>query len=159
MELMKLTQTIKLQEEALLEISKNHETAVQRRNFLYVPNLELTPCCQKTSRGSKYIFRIMFVCVTYSGIQLLEHEEVLLDYYEKANVHGAAITNGNVALENMEKEMRDLQLAINEEKRQIELKKVEVPLKKRMEGEITTLQIEVGKVTQDKTHTHPYHRP
>lgn len=56
MELMKLTQTIKIQEEALLEISKNHETAVQRRNFLYVPTLELTPCCQKTSRGSKLHF-------------------------------------------------------------------------------------------------------
>lgn len=89
----------------------------------------------------------MFVCVADSGIQLLEQEELLLNYYEKVNVHGAAITNGNMALENMEKEMRDLQLAINEEKRQIELKKMEVPLKKRMEGEITTLQIEVGKVT------------
>lgn len=86
----------------------------------------------------------MFVCVAYSGIQLLEHEEVLLNYYEKVNVRGAAITKGNMALETMEKEMRDLQLAINEEKRQIDLKKKEVPLKKRLEGEITTLQIEVG---------------
>lgn len=90
----------------------------------------------------------MFVCIAYSGIQLLEHEEVLLNYYEKVNVRGTAITKGNMALETMEKEMRDLQLAINEEKRQIHLKKKEVPLKKRLEGEITTLQIEVGKVNQ-----------
>lgn len=31
---MKLTQMINLQEQALMEINKNHETATQRRNFL-----------------------------------------------------------------------------------------------------------------------------
>lgn len=92
----------------------------------------------------------MFVCVAYRGIQLLEHEEVLLNYHEKVNLHGAAITKGNMALETMEKEMRDLQLEINEEKRQIDMKKKEVPLRKRLEGEIATLQIEVGKVYQHK---------
>lgn len=42
LEVMKLTQMINLQEEALLEINRNHETAIQRRNFLYVHNLEFT---------------------------------------------------------------------------------------------------------------------
>lgn len=85
------------------------------------------------------------VCVTYSGIQLLEHEEVLFNYYEKVNIQEAAITKGNMAMETLEKEIRDLQLAINEEKRQIDLKKKDVPLRKKLEGEIAILQIEVGK--------------
>ncbi|TKS90911.1 Coiled-coil domain-containing protein 146 [Collichthys lucidus] len=110
LELMKLTQMINHQEEALLEINKNHETAIQRRNSL--------------------------------GIQLLEHDEVLFNYYEKVNIQEAAITKGNMVLETLEKEIKDLQLAINEEKRQIGMKKKEVPLMKRMEGEITMLQIE-----------------
>ncbi|XP_071358990.1 coiled-coil domain-containing protein 146 [Trachinotus anak] len=117
-ELVKLTQMINLQEHALLEINKNHETAIQRRNFL--------------------------------GIKLLEHEEVLFNHYEKVNIQEAAITKGNVALETVEKEMRDLQLAINEEKRQIDLKKKEVPLKRKLEGEITMLQIELSEA-RDKT--------
>ncbi|XP_041820375.1 coiled-coil domain-containing protein 146 [Chelmon rostratus] len=118
LELMKLTQMINLQEQALLEINKNHETAIQRRNSL--------------------------------GIQLLEHEEVLFNYYEKVSIQEAAITKGNMALETLEKEMRDLQFAINEEKRQIALKKKEVPLRKKLEEEITTLQIELSEA-RDKT--------
>lgn len=42
LELMKLTKTINLQEQAFLDIEKNHETATQRRNELYVHNSELT---------------------------------------------------------------------------------------------------------------------
>lgn len=95
------------------------------------------------------------VCITFSGIQLLEHEEVLFNYYEKVSIQEAAITKGNMALETLEKEMRDLQFAINEEKRQIALKKKEVPLRKKLEEEITTLQIEVGKVHHNKP-THSY---
>ncbi|XP_040886163.1 coiled-coil domain-containing protein 146 [Toxotes jaculatrix] len=118
LELMKLSQMINLQEQTLLEMNKNHETAIQRRNFL--------------------------------GIQLLEHEEVLFNYYEKVNIQEAAITKGNMALETMEKEMRDLQLAICEEKRQIDLIKKEVPLERKLEGEITMLQIELSEA-RDKT--------
>ncbi|AWO98014.1 putative coiled-coil domain-containing protein 146 [Scophthalmus maximus] len=111
LELVKLTQMINFQEQALLEMNKNHETAVQRRNFL--------------------------------GIQLLEHEEVLFNYHGKVNVQEAAISKGNVVLEAMEKETRDLQSAIKEEKRQIDLKKEkELPLKRKLEGEISMLQIE-----------------
>lgn len=68
----------------------------------------------------------------------------MLRCHGKLNVQEAAITEGNMALENVEKEMRDVQLEISEEKRQIELKKKEVPLRSRLEGEITSLQIEVG---------------
>lgn len=35
-ELMKLGQMVDLQEKALIDMNKKHETAVQRRNFLYV---------------------------------------------------------------------------------------------------------------------------
>lgn len=83
------------------------------------------------------------MCVNCSGIQLLEHKEVLFHYYEKVNTQEAEITKSNMAIDNLEKELRDLQLAINGEKRQMELKKAEVPLKKKLEDEITTLQIEV----------------
>ncbi|KAM7378172.1 hypothetical protein PAMA_013188 [Pampus argenteus] len=118
LELMKLMQTSDLQEQALLEINKNHETAIQRRNSL--------------------------------GIQLLEHEEVLFSYYEKVNIQEAAITKGNMTLETMQKEMSDLQLAINEVKRQIDLKKKEVSIKKKLEEEITILQIELSEA-RDQT--------
>lgn len=82
--------------------------------------------------------------VTCSGIRLVEHEEEVLRCHEKLNLQETAITEGNMALETIEKEMRDVQLEIGEEKRQIELKKKEVPLRSRLEGEITSLQIEVG---------------
>ncbi|XP_006811003.1 coiled-coil domain-containing protein 146-like, partial [Neolamprologus brichardi] len=107
---MKLTQMISHQQETLLEINKNHETAIQRRNFL--------------------------------GIQLLEHEEILCNYYEKVNIQEAAITKRNSILEALEKDTRDLELATNEEKRQIDLKKKDVLLKRKLEEEITMLQIE-----------------
>lgn len=87
----------------------------------------------------------MFRGVTYRGVRLLEHEEVLLNYDKKVSLHGAAITEGNRALESVEKEMRDLQLAVSEERRQIDLKKKEMAVWKNLEGEITTLQIEVRK--------------
>ncbi|XP_034019857.1 coiled-coil domain-containing protein 146 [Thalassophryne amazonica] len=84
------------------------------------------------------------------GVQLLEHEEVLCSYYEKVNLQEAAISKITAALETLEKEIRDLKLSIKGEKRQIELKKREVPLKKKMEGEITTLQIELSEA-RDQT--------
>nr|XP_020455145.1 coiled-coil domain-containing protein 146 isoform X2 [Monopterus albus] len=118
LELIKLTKMISLQEQRLVEVNKNHETATQRRNFL--------------------------------GIQLLEHEEVLFNYYDKVNIQEAAITKVNMALDALEKEIPDLQLAINEERRQIDLKKKEVPLKRKLEGDITMLHIELSEA-KDKT--------
>ncbi|KAI9516819.1 hypothetical protein NQZ68_011296 [Dissostichus eleginoides] len=120
LELMKLTEMINVQEQALLETNRNHETAIQRRNSL--------------------------------GVQLLEHEEVLFSSYEKVNIQEAAITKGYMTLETLEKETRDLQLEINEEERQIDLKKKELPLRKKSEEDITMLQIEADmrKTKRDK---------
>ncbi|KAK5849294.1 hypothetical protein PBY51_008945 [Eleginops maclovinus] len=118
LELMKLTEMVNLQEQALLDINRNHETAIQRRNSL--------------------------------GIDLLEQEEVFFSDYEKVNIQEAAITKGNMTLETLEKETRDLQLEINEERRQIDLKKKELPLKRKLEEEITMLQIELSEA-RDKT--------
>uniref|UniRef100_A0A673BVV2 Coiled-coil domain containing 146 n=1 Tax=Sphaeramia orbicularis TaxID=375764 RepID=A0A673BVV2_9TELE len=81
----------------------------------------------------------------FLGIQLLEHDEVLFTYYEKVNVQEAAINKENMALETLEKEMTDLQITINEDRRQIDLKRKEVPLQKKLEGEITMLHIQVGR--------------
>ncbi|KAA8580115.1 hypothetical protein FQN60_005650, partial [Etheostoma spectabile] len=82
--------------------------------------------------------------------KLLEHEEVLFNYFEKVNIQEAAITKGNMTLEALDKEMRDFHLQINEEKRQIDLKKKVQPLKNKLEGEITMLQIELSEA-RDKT--------
>ncbi|XP_013869918.1 coiled-coil domain-containing protein 146 isoform X3 [Austrofundulus limnaeus] len=118
LELTKLQQVIKLQEETLLEINRSHESAVRRRDFL--------------------------------GIQLLEQDEVLFSYHEQTFNLEAAITKGKVALETLEKSARELQLEINEEKRQIERKQKEVLLKRKLEEEITVLQIQLSEA-RDKT--------
>ncbi|XP_034052521.1 coiled-coil domain-containing protein 146 isoform X2 [Gymnodraco acuticeps] len=118
LELMKLTEMINVQEQALLETNRNQETAIQRRNSL--------------------------------GVQLLEHEEVLFSSYEKVNIQEAAITKGYMTLETLEKETRDLQLEINEEERRIDLKKKELPLRKKSEEDITMLQIELEMSLSDQ---------
>lgn len=69
----------------------------------------------------------------------------MCNYYEKVNIQEAAITKRNSILEALEMDMRDLELAINEEKRKIDLKKKDVLLKRKLEEEITILQIEVEK--------------
>ncbi|KAJ4924657.1 hypothetical protein JOQ06_003609, partial [Pogonophryne albipinna] len=121
LELMKLTEMINVQEQALLETNRNHETAILRRNSL--------------------------------GVQLLEHEEVLFSSYEKVNIQEAAITKGYMTLETLEKETRDLQLEINEEERQIDLKKKELPLRKKSEEDITMLQIESVRLSEARDET------
>ncbi|XP_033845165.1 coiled-coil domain-containing protein 146 [Periophthalmus magnuspinnatus] len=118
LELVKLTQSINLQEKALLELRKSHESAIQLRNSL--------------------------------GIELLEHDEVLLGYYEKVNVQEADINKGNMAIETVETERMDLELQIKEEKRLVELRLKEVPLRKQLEEEITMLQIQLSEA-RDKT--------
>ncbi|XP_038130638.1 coiled-coil domain-containing protein 146 isoform X1 [Cyprinodon tularosa] len=78
------------------------------------------------------------------GIQLLEQEKVLLNYCEQTKNLEAAITNRNMAMETMETDMRELKIKINEEKRQIGLKKGDGILKRKIEEEITMLQIELS---------------
>lgn len=126
---------IKLQQDALTDINKNQDTAIRRRNFLYVP--------PNLSRGSRLNFPNN-ICVACSGIQLLEQDEVVWNYKNKVSVQDAAIAERNVELETAEKEARDLRLAVREEKRQIGLRKKELLEEKCLEGEIATLQIEVG---------------
>ncbi|XP_040029587.2 coiled-coil domain-containing protein 146 isoform X1 [Gasterosteus aculeatus] len=86
----------------------------------------------------------------FLGIQLLEHDQLLLNYYEKVNVQEAAIAEGNVTLESLEKEMRDLRLEIKEERRRIDLKKKEVPVTKQLGAEVAALRIELSEA-RDKT--------
>ncbi|XP_019721620.1 LOW QUALITY PROTEIN: coiled-coil domain-containing protein 146 [Hippocampus comes] len=117
-ELQRLRQVISLQEQALLNVNRNQEGAVQRRNFL--------------------------------GIQLLEHEEVLFNYQEKVNSQEAAIAAGNEALENLERETRELKSGISEATRQLCFQKKEVLVQKKMEDELVTLQLEMFEV-RDKT--------
>lgn len=111
-------------------------------NILYI--------CQKKRLNihiSEFIIYVYFAPSSFSGIQLLEHDEVLFSYYGKVNVQEAAINERNMALETLEKEMTDLQIALNEDRRQIDLKRKEVPLHKKLEGEITMLHIQVGRKT------------
>lgn len=75
----------------------------------------------------------------------MEQDEVLFSYHKQMFNLQAAITKGKVALETLEKSVRELHLEINEEKRQIERKKKEVLLKRKLEEEITVLQIQVKK--------------
>lgn len=88
------------------------------------------------------------ICVACSGIQLLEQEEVLLNYNNEMSAQDVAIAERSMELETAEKEMRDLRLAVREEKRQIGLRKKEVLEEKCLEGEIATLQMEVGEHRQ-----------
>lgn len=52
LELTKLAQVIKQQEEASLEFRKSHEEAVERRNYLYAPALKLAAHCPSQAEDS-----------------------------------------------------------------------------------------------------------
>lgn len=73
-----------------------------------------------------------------------------MSYTNEMSTRDATIAERNMDLETAEKEARDLQLAIREEKRQIDLRKKEMLQEKWLEGEIAMLQIEVG-----EKQTHP----
>lgn len=76
---------------------------------------------------------------------------MLLDYNRELSTRDAAIAERNMELEVAEKETRDLRLVIREEKRHIGLRKQEVLQRKCLEGEIATLQIEVGENRHTQT--------
>lgn len=69
---------------------------------------------------------------------------MLLSYNNEVSAQDAAIAERNVELESAEKETRDLRLAVREEKRRLGLREKEVLEQKWLEGEIASLQIEVG---------------
>lgn len=74
----------------------------------------------------------------------------MLNYNNEVSAQDAAIAERNMELETAEKETRNLRLAVREEKRQIGLRKKEVLEEKWLEGEIATLQIEVGEPRHTK---------
>lgn len=75
----------------------------------------------------------------------MEREREVLRCHEELSAREAAVAERNAALEVAEKELRDLQAEVGEEKRLIWLREREVPLRNRLEGDITSLQIEVGR--------------
>ncbi|KAM8883922.1 coiled-coil domain-containing protein 146 isoform 2-T2 [Synchiropus picturatus] len=106
-----LRRSVELQERVLLDLSKNQEVSVQRRNTL--------------------------------GVQLLEQEDVVASCYERLKIQEEAVMKGSLSLELLEKESRELRPVLDDERRKMELKEKEVPLSRRLEEEITLLQIQL----------------
>lgn len=78
-------------------------------------------------------------------MKLAEREREVLRRHDEASALEVAVAQRNAALEATEEEVRDLKVEVGEEKRQIGLREREVPRRNRLEGEITSLQIEVGR--------------
>ncbi|XP_036373402.1 coiled-coil domain-containing protein 146 [Megalops cyprinoides] len=74
------------------------------------------------------------------GVQLLERENEMCIFYEKVNVQEGMIQEGNMEIHTMEEEVKLLKMLISEEKREIELARKLMPIKRALEGEINTLQ-------------------
>ncbi|KAG7455838.1 hypothetical protein MATL_G00245200 [Megalops atlanticus] len=74
------------------------------------------------------------------GVQLLERENEMCIFYEKVNVQEGMIQEGNMEIHTMEEEVKLLKMLISEEKREIELARKLMPIKRALEGEIDTLQ-------------------
>lgn len=66
LELKKLSDIMKLQEEALLETSKNQETAIQRRNSLYVPPILETTRCLESKSKKKHVVCVLVASSCWS---------------------------------------------------------------------------------------------
>ncbi|KAJ8301978.1 hypothetical protein KUTeg_020965 [Tegillarca granosa] len=77
------------------------------------------------------------------AVKLVEREEEVAIFYEKVNTEEQMIRNGNVELQAREEEIRFLKMQLNEEKRSIELLRKEVPRKRDLDNELTTLQIQL----------------
>lgn len=74
------------------------------------------------------------------GIQLIDRNDELCIIYEKKNIHESVQNRGEVALQEMEDEMRFLQLETAEIERKIELKKRQLPSHVSYETARTTLR-------------------
>ncbi|XP_008399192.1 coiled-coil domain-containing protein 146 isoform X2 [Poecilia reticulata] len=81
----------------------------------------------------------------FLGLRLLEQDGVLSNFYDHVKNLEAAVAKSYRATETAEKDARELQIEINEEKRQVDLKKRKVLLKRKQEEEIITLQIKLSK--------------
>ncbi|XP_062850431.1 coiled-coil domain-containing protein 146 isoform X2 [Trichomycterus rosablanca] len=78
------------------------------------------------------------------GVQLLAREQELCISYEKVNMQESLICQGTLEIQALEEEIHSFKLLINEEKRQINLCKKQVPSKKALEDEFALLQIQLS---------------
>lgn len=77
------------------------------------------------------------------GIKLIERNEEVCVFYEKVNIQDQMIRNGNVELQAREEEIRFQKMALNEEKRAIGLLRAQLPNRRSLEEEQTTLRIQL----------------
>ncbi|MCJ8736275.1 hypothetical protein PDJAM_G00257110, partial [Pangasius djambal] len=78
------------------------------------------------------------------GVQLLEREEEMCVLYAKVNVQESLICEGTLQIQALEEEICSLKMLINEERRQINLCKKQLPCKKPLEDECALLQIQLA---------------
>ena len=62
-------------------------------------------------------------CFVFLGIQLIERNEEVCVLYEKINVQGSVIRNGDMEMQSREEEMRFLKMEASDLRRQIDLLK------------------------------------
>ncbi|XP_016519953.1 coiled-coil domain-containing protein 146 isoform X1 [Poecilia formosa] len=80
----------------------------------------------------------------FLGLRLLEQDGVLSNFYDQAKNLEAAVAKTYRATETAEKDARELQIEINDKKRQTDLKRRKVLLKRKQEEEIIMLQIKLS---------------
>ena len=78
------------------------------------------------------------------GIQLIERSEEVCVLYEKVNVQGSIMRNGDMELQSREEEIRFLKMEAADLKRSIDLLKGSLPNKKALDNELATLQIQLA---------------
>ncbi|XP_075713445.1 coiled-coil domain-containing protein 146 [Rhinoderma darwinii] len=78
------------------------------------------------------------------GVQLIEREEEVCIFYEKINTQEMLLRNGDVEMMALDEKIRFLKMQATEGKRQIEQIITELPNKKALESDLTTLQIQLS---------------
>ncbi|XP_072181857.1 coiled-coil domain-containing protein 146-like [Diadema setosum] len=78
------------------------------------------------------------------GVQLIERNEEVCLFYEKVNIQEDMIRRGDVDLHTREEEIRFLKMQVAEEKRAIDLLRQNLPNKRALDQELTTLQIQLA---------------
>ena len=76
------------------------------------------------------------------GIQLIERNEEVCVLFEKVNVQGSIIRNGDMELQSREEEIRFLKMEATDLKRSIDLLRSSLPNKRALDNELTTLQLQ-----------------
>ncbi|XP_027019533.2 coiled-coil domain-containing protein 146 [Tachysurus fulvidraco] len=82
------------------------------------------------------------------GVQLLEREEEICVFYAKVNVQENLICEGTLQIQALEEEICSLKMQLNEEQRQISLRKKQMTCKKPLEDECALLQIQLSECTE-----------